>query len=743
MEIKKLTRVVYTALIAAAIALGLSALVLLGQTAQDSEEFGRVHDALLLINAAGALVLLLLIVGNLVRLWRDLHQRVPGVKLKARMLAAIVGLAVAPLVVVYLFAVQFLNRGIDTWFDVEIESGLADALILGRSALDRRIQTRMQRTQRLAGDLLQSNDQDLVATLEHLRRDSGASEVTIFGRNFLVVASSVQELGSPFSSIPPEEVILQLRQAGSYVGIHPIGSGRYQVRTALMLPLGQFRAEVLTLQVLYPVEERIGALVDSVENTFSRYNALIFLREPLKDSFALTLTLVVMLSILAAVYGAFFFARRLVAPIQSVVAGTHAVAEGDFDTRLPITSHDEIGFLIESFNQMIQRLGWAREEARLSAQQVEKERASFEAILARLSTGVIAIEGDGSLRIANEAAGAILNVDFTEHTGRKLTELTPGHPMLKDFIAALEPYLQSDEPDWREQVTVQGSTRRRILMCACTELPAENDHAAGRVVVFDDVTTLLQAQRDAAWGEVARRLAHEIKNPLTPIQLSAERIRRRYLGSMKDMEAEVLDRATQTIVAQVEAMRDMVNAFSDYARAPEISISRFQLNNLIREVAYLYRAQAQQATVELELDDSLPEVEADNRWIRQLLHNLIRNSMEAMEGQENGKLVISTRLLVEAETEFAEITVRDNGPGIDPEKLEALFEPYVTTKNRGTGLGLAIVKKLVEEHGGLVTAENLEQGGACLVVRLPVNDITRDGGADGRLRRLAARRERA
>lgn len=743
MEIRRLKKVGYTALITVAIALGLSALVLLGQTAQDSEQFGRVHDALLLINAAAALVLLLLIFGNLIRLFRDFRQRVPGVKLKARMLAAIVGLAVAPLIVVYLFSVQFLNRGIDTWFDIEIEGGLSDALTLGRSALDRRMQTRMERTQRLAGELLQSDTDDIVAMLGKLRRDSGALEVTLYRRNYLVVATSAQELGAPFPSVPPEEVILQLRQAGSYVGINPIGQGRYQIRTAIMLPRARLGAEPLTLQVLFPVEERIAALVDSVENTYSRYKKLIFLREPLKDSFAVTLTLVVMLSILAAVYGAFFFTRRLVAPIQSVVAGTYAVAQGDFDTRLPAASRDEIGFLIESFNQMIERLGEAREEARVSQQQVEKERANIAAILARLSTGVIAIESDGSIRIANEAASAILNVDLTEKVGRQLASLKADHPMLNEFMEALEPHLQAEETDWRKQVVVHGEGGRRILLCACTGLPAEDDQPAGRVVVFDDVTTLLQAQRDAAWGEVARRLAHEIKNPLTPIQLSAERIRRRYLGSMKDMEAEVLDRATQTIVAQVEAMRDMVDAFSDYARAPEINISRFQLNNLVREVAYLYRAQAHKAILELNLDEHLPEVEADNQWIRQLLHNLIRNAMEAMEGQEDAKLEIATRLLEQSGKEYAEIAIRDNGPGIDPKTMEQLFDPYVTTKTRGSGLGLAIVKKFVEEHGGTVTAENMDQGGACIIVWLPVKGTTRRGDADGLSKNPVVRRERA
>ena len=743
MEFKRIKRLVYTTLIVSAIALGISALILLGQTAQSSEQFGRTHEILLLINAAGALVLLVMIFGNLIRLWTDFRRGIPGAKLKARMLTAIVGLAVAPIIVVYVFSVQFLNRGIDTWFDVEIENGLADALILGRSALDRRMQTNMERTQRIAGQLIESNTDDLVATLGTLRRESGAVELTLFARNYFVVATSTNDLAAPFPTAPPEDVHLQLRQANSFVGMYPTGGGQYQIRAALILPRAGLSAERLTLQALYPVEKRIGSLVDSVENTFSRYNELNFLREPLKYSFALTLTLVVMLSILASVYAAFFFARRLAAPILSVVAGTHAVAQGNFDTRLPNASHDEIGFLIDSFNQMIQRLGEAREGARISEQRAQKERAHVEAILAKLSAGVIAIEGDGRIRIANEAAGAILDVDLDTHTGEHLQALAVDHPTLNEFVDAVQPYLDSGETDWRQQFMIQRDGGRRTLMCACTKLPASDDQIEGKIVVFEDVTTLIQAQRDAAWGEVARRLAHEIKNPLTPIQLSAERIRRRYLGGMKKEEAEVLDRATHTIVTQVEAMRDMVNAFSDYARAPEISISRFQLNHLIREVAYLYRPKNDEAIVVLDLDEELPEVEADNQWIRQLLHNLIRNAMEAMEGQDDARLEISTRLVGDSGKGYAEISIRDNGPGINPETLTELFEPYVTTKTKGTGLGLAIVKKLIEEHGGTVTAENLEGRGACIMVRLPLIETRRNGTLDGRSKPSAARRERA
>jgi len=743
METRGLKRFFYTALITAAVLLGVSALLLLSQTAQDSEQFGRLHDMLLLVNAAGVAILLALIIGNLYRLVRDYYRKVPGTRLKARLLIAIVGLSVAPIVVIYVFAVQVLSRGIDSWFDIEIEGGLNDALILSRSALDRSIQTSMERTQLIAVDLLSGEGDDIFASLNKFRREHGATEITIFGRNQLILATSQQDPQAAFPAPPPEEVILQLRQAGTYVGIEPLGPGSYQVRASMILPRARLDAEQLTLQVLYPVPERIGTLVDSVESTFTNYNELVFLRGPLLTSSALTLTLVVMLALLAAVYGAFFFARRLVAPVLAVVSGTHAVAQGNFDTRLPVTTHDEIGFLIDSFNQMIQRLGEAREEARLSRVKLEKERANVEATLARLSTGVVAIENDGRIRSANDSAAKILNVDLAGAVGSTLVAVAEPHPELHEFMNALQIHLESDETEWRERVVIRGDGGRRELVCASSALPAQGDEPGGSVIVFDDVTELLQAQRDAAWGEVARRLAHEIKNPLTPIQLSAERIRRRYLGSMKDMEAEVLDRATHTIVAQVEAMRDMVNAFSEYARAPEISISRFELNQLVREVAYLYRAEGNQPVVELSLDDSLHEVYADDVRLRQLLHNLIRNSVEATEGKSDAQVEIATRMTDILGKQFAEIRVSDNGPGIDPDAMENLFDPYVTTKSKGTGLGLAIVKKLVEEHGGTVAAENPKAGGASIIVRLPIGESPKDSGSDRRSRSGDQRRKRA
>jgi PAS domain S-box-containing protein len=451
------------------------------------------------------------------------------------------------------------------------------------------------------------------------------------------------------------------------------------------------------------------------------------------------LSLVLLISMLASVYGAFFSARRLTVPIQQLMQGTRAVARGDFDTKLPIPARDEIGFLVNSFNDMTQRLAAARQEARVSEQQVESERHKLEVILARLSTGVLSLEADLRIRTANDAAAAILGVDLESHVGESLVDLATSRPLLHQLLTVGQAHLERGETEWREQITLRGEVGRRVLNCACTELPSEGDEARGYVIVFDDITALLQAQRDAAWGEVARRLAHEIKNPLTPIQLSAERLRRRYLHSDSD-DVDLLDRATHTIIQQVEAMKEMVNAFSQYARAPEIELSRFDLNELINEVTELYRHQESPVAIKFAFDANLPLVEADIGRMRQVFHNLMRNALEAMENRPDARIDIVTRLVDAQAPGIVEIKVSDNGPGFSENLLHQAFDPYVTSKPKGTGLGLAIVKKLIEEHGGQIRAGNNERGGAEISILLP---ISAGGGDVVTLANQGSRRERA
>jgi len=737
METKLIRRRIGTVLLIAALALVVISLILLGEMTRNSAEFGALYRNILLVNTASIFVLLVLIAANLVRVYKDYKQDVPGVHLKFRLVRAIIALVVAPMAVVYLYSIQFLDKGIESWFDVQIEQGLGDALDLSRSALNVKMRNNLEQTRQLGERLYAVPDAELPAYLSNLRVNTGALEMTVFAGTTRILATSSSSSADQVPLFPSEDMLLSLRRNGVYISLDPLPDAGYRIRTAVLLPSwSQGRDRIL--QGVFPVDKRISQLASSVEATVTRYAELAFLRGPLKSSFILTLSIVVLVSLLLAVYGAFFFARRLMAPVQSLVAGTRAVASGDFDIRLPEGRRDEIGFLVDSFNNMIDQLATERAAARHSEAQVENERASLEAILACLSTGVIALENDLSIRTANESAGEILNVKFKGLEGQSILAVSQHHDVLKQFIDVFQVHIESGEKEWREQVELHTNSGRRVLVCTCTEMPGSYRSRSGLVIVFDDITELLRAQRDAAWGEVARRLAHEIKNPLTPIQLSAERIRRKYLTAGNHPSTDLLDRATQTIVQQVEAMRDMVNAFSEYARAPELNLAALDLNKLIAQVADLYPAHNQQPKLRLDLDSSLPEVSLDAVKMRQVLHNLIRNALEALEGRDKPEVSISTRLDITDDGNWAEITIHDNGPGIPANKREEIFEPYVTSKDKGTGLGLAIVKKLIEEHGGEIQIVDSDTGdGTCVRIRLPLQVAHKHSGGSG-LRRKSA-----
>ncbi|MEL7449167.1 MAG: ATP-binding protein [Pseudomonadota bacterium] len=710
----------------------MTSLVLLSRTMENSAEFSRLQLLIVSINAIGVVVLTALIIGHLFRMVREFRRRLPGTRLKGRMVFMFVTLSVLPVFVVYWFSVQFLNRGIDSYFNVDVSRGMESALKLSRTTLDMRLYEFRSRTEAMASELETADEAEIFSLLDALRRDSGAVELTLLGANNRIVATSSEYPATVVPMRASEEILLQTRQGDSYIAMDPLAAGGFQVRAAVPLAVRSAGQEQRLLHALYPMAERLSDLAGEVQGAYTQYREIAWLRAPLKQSFMLTLSLVLLLSLLAAVWGAFFFARRLVAPIQALADGTRAVAKGDFDTRLPIPARDEIGFLVNSFNDMTRRLAEARELAVRSQHAVESQRASLAVILARLSTGVIALEPDFSIRNANQAAGAILDVDLGGHEGGTFDALSAGNPLVEQFVQACRAHLDAGDSEWREQIVLRAEVGQRVLMCACTTLPMEGDVAAGYVLVFDDITALLQAQRDAAWGEVARRLAHEIKNPLTPIQLSAERLRNRYLDKMNDTDARFLERATRTIVGQVEAMKDMVNAFSEYARAPDMDITRFDLNILIAEVAELYKGTGQGVDFVMSLDRTMPPVLADAGRVRQVLHNLLRNAMEATQGQDDAYVEVTTELSSDGGADVFHVIVEDNGPGFHMPARDQVFDPYVTTKPKGTGLGLAIVKKLVEEHGGKVEAENHAGGGARVEFTLPVVQGARGRQGAGR-----------
>ncbi len=708
------------------VVLWLVALYLLAAAAQNSAGFEKGMPWILLINITGLLTLVVLLVFKLTRLVRDYRRHVPGSRLKGRTVAIFSALAVAPILVVYYFSLQFINRGIDSWFELEVSQGLKDTRELSHAALEVRVREFLQHTQLVAHTLSASTAFELIGALDRERRESTALELTIVGTQAQILATSSDR---PMDTLPvpaTDEMMLQLRRGRPYVSLDTDSVGGYLIRAAAPLDAnGSGSARVLI--ALYPVPLQLSQLADTVQRSYTQYANLVQLRRPLKSTFVLILTFVVLMSLIAAVYGALFAAQRLVQPVQDLIAGTRAVAKGNYDTKLPLPSRDELGFLVTSFNDMTKRLGRAREETRLSQQAVEAERAGLAVILARLSTGVVSLAADLTVRTANQAASAILGVDLEAAVGKRFDESISDTTLFTQFLAALNLHLGAEDLDWREQIELLSDSGKRVLMCACTALPNDLGGAPGVVLVFDDITTLLQAQRDAAWGEVARRLAHEIKNPLTPIQLSAERMRRKFLGSMNAQDAQILERATHTIVAQVDAMKQMVNAFSEYARAPDMNFSRFDLNQLITEVVDLYRAQDSAAALKLSLDPLLPVVSADRIRIRQILNNLVTNSLEALEGRPGACIEIETHVWEDGpkQTPAAAILVTDNGPGFQRELIGTVFDPYVTSKPKGTGLGLAIVKKIVEEHGGRIEADNQRTGGARVRILLPLGDSAR------------------
>ena len=502
-------------------AIGAASLLLLAKSVTNSGEFGRLQVWILLLNLIGVIALSILLARKLMQLVREYRDHVPGSRLTARTVTIFGLLVVAPLVIVYLFSLDFLNRGIDSWFRVEVKQGLNDAVLLSRQALDLRKVEYSQRTEALAQQLSKAPADDVARRVDDERRSSGAVEVAVFGGHERIVAASFENPLETLPSRPPADLVRQVSAGRTYVTLEPEEGEEYLIRTAAPLADTKGEAEDRYVVAVYRVPPQLSQLSEAVQHAFSQYGDVAALREPLKYSFRLTLTMVLLLAMLAAIYGAIFSAQRLTRPVQDLIAGTRAVGKGDFGTRLPLPSRDEMGFLVHSFNDMTKRLRRAREEATRATQAVESERARLAIILARLSSGVMAVDRMLTVRLANTAAGSILGTDLSAATGRTLPELAANNERLGQFVAALAVRFAAGREEWREQLDLDGASSRRTLMCVCTPLPGAGPDV-GYIIVFDDITALLQAQRDAAWGEVARRLAHEIKNPLTPIQRAVQ-----------------------------------------------------------------------------------------------------------------------------------------------------------------------------------------------------------------------------
>jgi nitrogen fixation/metabolism regulation signal transduction histidine kinase len=696
----------------------LAVLHLMSRAVQESGGLSRLFVPLLVFAIAGLLLLLLVILANGYQLWRAYRRRAAGARLTLRMLVIFLLISLPPVALVYFYSVDILLEGIDRWFDVDIDASVQDALALSQASIDLHKKDKLRLTQYLWQGLQDSSQAALALSLDELRDTFDIQEMLLQDFNNRVVASSTANPTQLFVEPPDAEVVRQVRQGEPYVSLEPSGEGDgLMIRVVMADPKGR----PLLLLARYSTSDQISQLSDKVQDSFRRYRELSYLRESLKFSFGLTLMLVLIYAFLAAIWTALFSARRLVAPVAQIADGTRAVAQGNYDQQLPIpATRDELSFLVASFNAMTRSIALARDLAARSQQEVETQRSYLQTVLGRLSSGVMTVDSDLHVRTANPAAQQILKLELEPLYGAPLNQLAEERPALANLVDALSEPLGQDRAEWRGEVTLFTGEGRQVLLCSLSPLALQDDRGAGHVLVFDEITTLLQAQKDAAWGGVARRLAHEIKNPLTPIQLSAERLRRKFLGRLAEEDNQMLDRATHTIIQQVDAMKVMVNAFSDYARPPKMQAEPIVFDWFINEALDLYRMADSGPPISVELGAGTARVEADPNRLRQVLINLVKNAQEALGDLADGHIEIFTRLGAEQESGYVELEVRDNGPGFSEQVLQHLFEPYTTTKAKGTGLGLAIVKKIIEEHGGVIRGENLDEAGAHVIINLPL-----------------------
>ena len=712
------------------VALGLALLYLLSLASANTAISGDYYKILLYLNIGLAGALIVLIGFQLWALYKKIKSGVMGSRLTLRLLGTFALMAIIPGLIVYLVSVNFLTRSIESWFNVKVESALDGGLSLGQRALDIMLKDVEEKAENMATTLAFQPTRSHYSLLNDLREKSGIQDATLLSVQGRILSVSSSD---PNSFLPELPSVPQLRQAQTrvYGKIEPILNKGLYLRVLAPVNVQEIAGETRILQLLQPVPKTLSDTAEAVQDVYRDYQELSYSRDSLKDVFRLTLTLVLMLSMLSALAIAFVLSRRLSQPLTVLAEGTRAIAIGDYSTMLPEHGQDELGILVKSFNSMTRQLNDATQATERNRVRVEAARGYLETILAHLSSGVLAINEKAELRTYNVAASNILGINLILLENQPFIKMTENQPFLAEFVSLVQTHFELTKADELQktelsrQIEIIRPQGKQLLLVRATRLPSNNNTAEnGFVVVFDDVTTMVQAQRDAAWGEVARRLAHEIKNPLTPIQLSAERLQHKLSSKLNADDAHMLQRSTDTIVNQVSAMKTMVNEFSEYARAPSASLNNLNLNKLIKDVSALYdTASAEQthaqAKITYQLAADLPDTKGDATMLRQVLHNLMQNAQDALKQTDNPTILVQTSF----DEANIKLVVKDNGQGFPADLLSHAFEPYVTTKAHGTGLGLAIVKKMIEEHQGQIKIENNVTGGASITILLPINKI--------------------
>jgi nitrogen fixation/metabolism regulation signal transduction histidine kinase len=670
---------------------------LLATASADTTLFARHYPLLLGLNAALAALLATLVAYQLIAMARRYRAGVFGARLTLRLLGRFALLAVVPGLIVYAVSVHFLTRSIESWFDVKVDAALEGGINLGQQVIDQMMADLQTKARAMAVELADRSSSQVVTRLERMREQAGVEEAVLVTGTGGVLASASEDVTKLVPELPNAQALRQARINRGYTTVDSSAGRPLSLRVIVPVETRGLADGARFLQLRQTVPASFGKSAEAVEAAYRDYRELAISRDGLKRIYLVTLTFALLMALFVAVAVAVTQSNLLAEPLANLAQATQAIARGDFSRHAPVTSRDELGVLTESFNSMTRQLAEARRVADSNRLAQEAAKAHLENILANLSAGVLVFDHELRLSIFNHGADAIV--------GGELDAFANG--MRQQFV-------EHGDKSWQLELTLKGTGKS--LHARGSRLPMAT--GGGYVLVFDDVTQLIQAQRATAWAEVARRLAHEIKNPLTPIQLSAERLQMKLADRLSAEDAAALKRATETIVNQVAALKAMVDDFTDYARLPAPAPARMDLNELVSEVLGLYEHSS--VPISKRLSEGLPPVWADSAQIRQVIHNLIQNSQDALENarldSENAAIEVRTELVADK----VRLVVSDNGGGFPEELMARIFDPYVTTKARGTGLGLAIVKKIVDEHQGTIAIENRPRSGASVSVLLPL-----------------------